>query len=383
MPPKKKATTKAAAPIAKHRMGWDRKAAKGKALDDFRARFAKDMGSELTERKVSAIEAIPTGSLDLDVALGVGGWRVGRIHEVWGPEHSGKTTLAILSCIEALRANPDQMVGWVDMENTFDEKWAVSLGLDLSRVLFHTPVTAEDTADAGKRMILSGMCSMVVIDSIGGMISRIEFEKEADEAVMANVAKIVTRMVLQASPIANANKTTVLVINQVRAKIAKFGPDTHTAGGWALKHVTTSRVQLSPGPEQSKTISVDGSPLPVSKQIAARVQKNKSAAMGYRAAFWLTNVETDKYGPIGVDIYTEAVTVGKKVGAITGAAWLVLPDGHKVQGAPAAVEYLRGSPEALETLRLAVLDKVRDRISGDDAPTPEDDLAEYIESEDA
>lgn len=380
MPPKKKAATKTAAP--RHRMGWDRKDAKGKALEDFKAKFASDMGSSLQTLKAdpSKIEAIPTGSLDLDVALGIGGWRVGRIHEVWGVEHAGKTTLAILSCIEALRVRPNQMVGWIDMEQTFDEVWAEALGLDLSKVLFHTPINAEDTADAAKRMIMSGMCSMVVLDSVGSMISRAEFEKEADEAVMAKVAKIVTRMVQQASPIAKANETTILVINQVRARIASFGADTHTAGGWALKHVTSSRVALSSGADQPRKVRINGEDIPVSKQVAGRVEKNKSAAMGYRAKFWITNVETEKHGPIGVDRYAEALSVGKKTGVIKGASWMTLPCGERLQGGEKVMEFLKEHPESMQTLRDAVLASVRNRVEAEPEDT-DDELEEFINSE--
>lgn len=366
----------------KHRMGWDRRPATASALKEFKSKFEKDMGVAIKDRKSrAAVRAISTGSLDLDLALGVGGWRTGRIHEVWGPEHVGKTTLAILSCIEALKANPDQRVGWVDMENTFDETWATQLGLDLNKVLFHTPVTAEDTADAGRRMITSGMCSMVVLDSVGGMISRAELEKEADEAVMANVAKIVTRMVLAASPIGAANGTTTLVVNQVRARISSFGPDTHTAGGWALKHVTTSRVRLSAGGDSPKMIAVDGDQVPVSKQIAARVEKNKSAAAGYRAKFWLTNVPTEKHGDYyGIDTVNETLVVGKKLGVIKGAGWLTFPNGHRVQGTKAGYAYLTENPDALSEVREKVLAIGASRA---EAPSEEEALEEFINSPEA
>lgn len=374
MPPKQK--------TAPSRSRWERKPATDKALADFRESFRKGMGVAPEHRKVGPVDAIPTGSLDLDVALGIGGWRVGRIHEVWGPEHVGKTTLMILSCIEALKKFPDQMVGWIDMEQTFDEAWAEALGLDLSKVEFYTPATAEDVADAAKRMIQSGMLSMVVLDSVGGMISRIEFEKEADESVVANVAKIVTRMVLASSPVAASNGTTVMVINQVRSKIGSYGADTHTAGGWALKHITTSKVQLSSGGETPRTVQVYGDPLPVSKQIAARVQKNKSAPTGYRAKFWLTNVPTDKHGPIGIDTLSEAITVGRKLGVITGASWMVLPTGEKHQGAEKTKAFLEANPKALEALRAAVLAKVRNRPEVEpDVDADAEEMEAYLEAE--
>lgn len=376
MPPKTKKTT-----APKHRRGWDRRSATGAALADFQTAFAKDMGVELEKRSGKNLQVIPTGSLDLDVALGIGGWRAGRIHEIWGAEHMGKTSLSILSCIEALKASPDQMVGWIDMEQTFDDPWAEKLGLDLSKVMFHTPIDAEDTADAVKRMVMSGMCSFVVLDSIGGMISRAEMEKESDEAVVANVAKIVTRMVKQVSPVATANGTTVLVVNQVRSIIgAMKGPDTHTAGGWALKHVTTSRVRLSGGGEAPRQVRMNGEDIPVSKYVAAKVEKNKSAAMGYKGKFWLTNVATAKHGPIGIDQPAEAVSVGRKVGLIKGTTWLTLPNGEKFQGKEKTADYLRDNPEEMASLRALILASVRDRV---DVETEDGsgDMEEFLEAE--
>lgn len=196
---------------------WKPQKATTAAVERFKADFEKSMGPGLViGRKAEPYKVIPTGSLVLDAKLGVGGWPIGRIHELWGPDGAGKTTLAILAAIQAQRTQPDKLVGWNDMEQNFDVAWAVKHGLDMDRVAFYTPRNAEDTADSVTKMIRSGLFSYVTLDSVGGMISRIEQEKNADEATVGLVAKIVTRAVKNAAPMANATGTTLMILNQVR-----------------------------------------------------------------------------------------------------------------------------------------------------------------------
>lgn len=270
------------------------------------------------------------------------------------------TTMGILAVIEAQRTQPDKMCAWVDMEQTFEEQkaWAVSLGLDLTRLWrpAHPPRTAEDVADATQEFVSSGLCSVVVLDSIGGMITKLEYEKAADQATVASVARVVTRMVKQCSPIGYANGTTTLVINQVRSNIAKYGPDTTTPGGWALKHITSMRLKASRGGERPKTIRYDGADLPVGYEVSVKVEKNKSAPYGRVANFWLFNRGTDTYGPLGVNKAAEAAVLGPRYGAVeTKGAWYTLSDGERCNGNKALVAHLFDHPEKVEEIRAAVL----------------------------
>lgn len=346
------------------------------ALKRFREAFAADMGAPpVSGLRANNYEVIPTGSLAVDAALGIGGLVRGRVHEFWGPEHAGKTTLGILTAVQAQKTYPDQMVGIVDMEQTFDWAWAVNLGLDPERTMLHTPEDAEDTADAVKRFIYSGMFSLVTLDSVGGMISRAEMEKEAEDEVVAKVAKIVTRMVKIAAPAAHQNGTTVLVINQVRSIVGANGkgPDTHTSGGWALKHITTTKSQVRRG--ERRTIKVRGEDVPVGYQVNLRVEKNKVAPAGRKGSFWLANQATEKYGPVGVDTLTETVELAKEWGIIEGSTWLTLPNGERFQGIKKATEYLREHPDQVGDLRAKVLESVRKENLSDDAPAlSEEDL---------
>lgn len=352
MPPKKKSST--------FTTDWKSKKATDSALNTFLDAFSSELGAGTATRGKSKekTKVIPTGSMNLDLALGIGGWPLGRIVEIWGPEHSGKTTLAMLAVASAQRLYPDKACAWVDMEQTFDETWAETLGVDLNRlVLVKNPHSAEDVADAYKRMVMSGLFSIAVLDSIGGMISRREFEKESDEEVVATVAKIVTRMVKQVAPMSRANGTCSMVINQVRSNIGGYGASESTGGGWALKHITSVKCAVRRG--ESKAIQIDGKPVPVGHEVNVRVQKNKLSAYGRVGSFWLYNTKTADNNP-GVDPIPEIVEVGKKIGVIEGSTYLTLPSGERINGKPKTVDYLREHPDQVADISKRIMHMLAD-----------------------
>jgi recombination protein RecA len=206
---------------------------------------------------------------------------------------------------------------------------------------------------------------MVVIDSVGGMIGKSEFEKDADEAVVAEVARIVTRMVKQISPLGADNRTTTLVINQVRANIDgnARGPKTGTSGGWALKHITTIRIRVRRGADQAKFVTVGGERVPVGYPMVAIIEKNKCAPYGSQATIWLFNQATTKYGPVGVDMISEAWDFGTRYGIIArGGANYTFPNGEVVRTADAAEKYLRENPVLAQEIREKVLEHLRGEI---------------------
>lgn len=260
--------------------------------------------------------------------------------------------------------------------NTFDPVWAAALGVDVKKLLRPPVKTAEDTADATKRLVESGLCSLVVLDSVGGMIAKMEFQKEADEATVGLVAKIVTRMVKQVSPMAKHNGTTVCVVNQVRASIGGYGADETTSGGWALKHVTTIRLQVKRA-GQPHTITVGGKTVPVGHEMSIKVQKNKMGPYGQVAHVWLHNVETDKYGPIGVDVAQETFDFSKQMGLLGSkqGGYYMFPDETEVRGEPAAVSLMRERPDLRNILRGKVLASLAgaQRDESEDVPGEDED----------
>lgn len=380
MPPTAKKKT-----AASFTTDWKSNKASSTAIKKFEETFSKEMGLGVLSRKatITPYAVIPTGSLALDYALGIGGLPVGRIVEIWGPEHAGKTTEACLAIASAQRTQPEKMTAWVDAEQTFDKKWAQKLGVDLTRMwLVENPKTAEDVADALKRFVMSGLCSLVVVDSIGSMIGKVEFEKESEDSVVAIVAKIVTRMVKQIASMGHSNGTTTMVVNQVRAVVGGnvHGPKTQSSGGWALRHVTSVRLSVRRG--ESKSIKVDGNEIPVAHQVITKVEKNKCAPYGRTATFWLYNTPTDS-NDIGVDPIGEVIEFGKRMGIIEGSTWLTLPNGQRFNGAPKTAEYLEANPEVVAEIRervLAGLAGIIHEESEDEAADPTGLLA-YLESD--
>lgn len=359
MPAKKKAAPKKTTTNVGR---WEGRDASDRAIAQFEATFAKEMGVDLSEHRSADIKPYvvsPTGSIALDRALRIGGWPQGRVCEVWGPEHAGKTTLMMLAVREAQRKYPNKMCGWGDMEQTFDDQWATTLGVDLNR-LWRPPVrTAEQLADTARRFIESGLCSMVVLDSVGAMISSQEFVKESDQTTVGIVAKIVTRAVKQASSIGASNGTTTMVVNQVRANIDgnKFSPSETEAGGWALKHITTMKLWVRRG--ETLTVKHEGKDLPVGHEVAIRVTKNKCAPYGNTCSFYIKNQPTETYGEPGVDIVQEAFEFGTKVGVIKqhGGWYNPNPDDpdFKINGGEKVVAWLRDQPALVEHIRERVL----------------------------
>jgi recombination protein RecA len=206
------------------------------------------------------------------------------------------------------------------------------------------------------------------------MISRLEMEKDADEATVGKVPGIVTRMVKASSPMAFANGTTLCVINQVRANIGGWGPDEDTGGGWALKHVTTMKMQVKKaGGEGTRHMAKVGGhekPIPVGYKMAVRVQKNKMGPEGVVAEMWFHNVATSTFGPIGFDAVQEIFDFAKRFKLMgSGAGGNYEVEGEKIKGGETKVmEYLRQNPDVVQALREKVLEQVSHLAQDDDTP---------------
>lgn len=356
-----------------------------KRAQTFMEDFEKSMGAGTLRRgtKKKKYETISTGSIVLDVATGVGGYVRGRIAQIHGPQDLGKTTLAFAACAEAQRANPDQMVGYIDVENKVDEEWAEAWGVDRSRWFLYVPPTAEDTSDAVKRMLSAGLkegkplFSFVVVDSIGAMIGRVETEKDADDDTVAVVARIVTRMVKYATSFLPRSNAAMLVINQVRANISTtgFGPKVELPGGWALKFCTTMGLQVRGTDKQAPAATVGGERIPVGRYTAVKIERNKVAPAG-RVATILLNTVATKTTPVGIDKPDEAFQVGDKLDIITrSGSNYTLPDGSRHNGQPKTIEYLRAHPEVVEEIRRRAIAMHEAELIDDEPP----ELPEGIE----
>jgi recombination protein RecA len=343
------------------------------ALRRFKEKFEKNYGEgslELAADNLVPYEVISTGSLTLDYRTGVGGLVEGRLVEYWGPDGVGKTTFAMMACREAQKKH-DKEVAWIDVEHKLDKPWAAAQGVDLKRCHIYPPNNAEDVADAMKDMIRSDLFSIIVLDSIGGMIPEAEKEKDADQAVMAQQAKIVTRMVKIAATEAPKTHTIPLFINQVRANLS-YGADTTTGGGFALKHATTMKMRFRRTGDDPLKASIFGEdkPIIVGHKVAIYIERNGVAPAYKTAIVGLFNQPTEKYGPQGVDIVDEAVTLGLNLGVIDqSGGWYTLPTtGERINGRDKLVEALRHEPDTIADLRTRILATVAGEVHEEELP---------------
>lgn len=337
------------------------RAASKKALDRFEAEFEKNFSVRPERKKKSQYETIPFPSLVVDEASGVGGLVEGRLHEFWGGDAIGKTTFALMCVANFQRKYPARYAALIDMEHTFDPDWAKALGVNLDRFYVVASDTAEDVSDMLSMLMRSTDIDvgLIVVDSIGAMIPRVEFDKAADEQTVGINAKIVTRMVQKAAVECDRYDTTVVMLNQIRANISAFGKDTTTGGGFALKHSTTMKLEFKMGGTQF-TVRRDGEAIPVGYPVSVRFERNKVAPKGRKATFNLIVVPSKQYGPIGVDRVPEAFTLGKRYDIIErSGAWYRLPstppDDSGFQGEAKVIEHLREHPEEVEDIRNRVL----------------------------
>jgi recombination protein RecA len=337
------------------------------SLKSLREQMTKTYGEGRVTRRdsVKKYEVISTGSLSLDHAMRVGGWVRGRTHEIIGVEGVGKTTVTITSMAEAQRTYPDEVVGYIDMEQTFDFDWAAANGLDTSddRFIHVFPDDTEQVSDMLRQMCQTGLFSMLVVDSIGGMESKQAFEKGADEAVMGRNAQAITRMVKHVATLARTHNVAIVFVNQYRANLSGMGSDI-SAGPKALRYNTTMKVEMRRTGEPTLKVGKGADEEEVGRQVRAKVSRSKVAAQGKSAEFWIINQPTEEYGPIGIDQADEAVVIGDIAGIFgRRGSWYDLPDGTSHNGKDAVKTHLRANPEELQRIRKLALEKVSDEVT--------------------
>jgi RecA/RadA recombinase len=271
------------------------------------------------------------------------------------------STQCLITTAEAQKKEPDKVQGWIDVENTFDPAWARRHGVDMEKLVLSQPGNAEEVADIAKDMVMSGLFNLITLDSVGAMISQKEKDKDADEATVALVAKVVTRMTKIMAAEAPRAGVVVLIINQARANIGAMGraATIQRTGGFALSHVTTHRLHFRRGKDTfvvgTKNDTLD-SRVQVGQQIAIHIEKNKVAPPKRTALLTYFNQDTDQYGPTGIDRAYDAYTMGSQVEVFgRRGSWYDLPDGTEHRSKDALLEYLRATPSAVDLIRDRVL----------------------------
>lgn len=287
------------------------------------------------------VEAIPTGALALDVALGIGGVPRGRIIEIYGPESSGKTTLSLEILAEAQAMGG--VVAFIDAEHALDPSYAARIGVDIDEVLISQPDTGEQALEICDMLVRSGAIDAIVIDSVAALVPRAEIEGEIGETTVGLQARLMSQALRKLAGSLAKSKTTCIFINQLREKIGvMFGNPETTTGGRALKFFSSVRIDIR------RIDSIKNGNEVVGNRVRAKVVKNKVAAPFRSAEFDIMyGTGISKEGSI-LDMAVENSIVSKS------GAWYTYETERLGQGREAAKEFLRTNPDLSDEIERKV-----------------------------
>lgn len=319
---------------------------KKKALETCIAQIEKNYGKGAVMRLGDDIpvnvEALSTGSLSLDLALGIGGVPKGRIVEIYGPEASGKTTLALHVVAAAQKAGGE--AAYIDVEHALEPAYARALGVDIDSLLISQPDTGEQALDIAESLVRSSAVDVVVVDSVAALIPRIELEGEMGDSVVGALARLMSQAMRRLAGAISKNGCTVIFINQLRQKIGvMYGNPETTPGGLALKYYASVRIDV----RRIETLK-SGNEM-IGNRTRAKVIKNKCAPPFKEAEFDII------YGE-GISKVGEIVDLGVKLELIDKAgAWFTVGD-QRIQGRDATKAYLLNNPEICNKIEQQIRD---------------------------
>ena len=306
-------------------------------LDKIEKTFGKGSIMNMASQEIEDIEVIPTGSLNLDIALGVGGYPKGRIVEIYGPESSGKTTLAIHAIAECQKQGGFAAI--IDAENAFDRSYAEALGVDLSKLWISQPDTGEQALDIAENLIRSSAMDLIVIDSVAALTPKGEIEGDMGENRVGLHARLMSQALRKLAGIINRTKSTCIFINQLREKIGAYGNPETTTGGNALKYYASVRLDI-----RKSTPIKDADGEVIGNLTKVKVAKNKVAPPFRRAEF-------DIMFGRGISKVGEIVDVGADLDIIRkSGSWYSYEDTKLGQGRDKAIEVLNENPDLLELI---------------------------------
>ncbi|MDO5335717.1 MAG: recombinase RecA [Coriobacteriia bacterium] len=311
--------------------------------DQIQRKFGKGAIMKLGDNVDMVVETIPTGALPLDVALGVGGVPRGRIVEIYGPEASGKTTLALHIVAEAQAAGG--IVAYIDAEHALDPVYAAKLGVDVDEMLISQPDTGEQALEICDMLVRSGAIDCVVIDSVAALVPRAEIEGEIGDVTVGMQARLMSQALRKLAGSLSKSKTTCVFINQLREKIGvMFGSPETTTGGRALKFYSSVRLDV----RRTESLKRDGEF--VGNRVKVKVVKNKVAPPFRQAEFDLMYGEGISKEGCVLDMGVDAGIVNKS------GSWFSYGDERLGQGREAVKAVLHDNPD----LRNEIEDKVRE-----------------------
>ncbi len=319
----------------------DKKRALETAISQIEHNYGKGAIMRLGDNLAVNVDAVPTGSLSLDLALGIGGIPKGRIIEIYGPESSGKTTLAIHMIAEAQKLGGE--VAFIDAEHALEPAYARAIGVDIDSLLISQPDTGEDALAITETLVRSGAVDMIVVDSVAALVPRSEIEGEMGESSVGVVARLMSQALRKLAGSISKTQCIVIFINQLREKIGvMYGNPETTPGGRALKYFSSVRIDV----HRIETLKVGGEM--VGNRTRAKVVKNKVAPPFKEAEFDIM------YGE-GISKIGEIIDLAVKLDLIEkGGAWFTIGD-QRIQGRDAVKDYLKANPDIAADLE----DKIR------------------------
>ena len=320
---------------------------KKKALETAMAQIEKSYGKgsimRLGDNLQTNVEAIPTGSLTLDLALGIGGVPRGRIIEIYGPEASGKTTLALHIIAEAQKAGGE--VAFVDAEHALDPIYASALGVDIDNLLISQPDTGEDALAITDTLVRSGAIDVVVVDSVAALVPRSEVEGEMGASSVGVVARLMSQALRKLAGSISKTNCIVIFINQLREKIGGYGNPETTPGGRALKYFSSVRLDVR---RASNGAIKNGTDI-IGNKATVKVVKNKVAPPFKMAEFDIL------YGE-GISRLGEIIDLGVELDIIEkGGSWFTVGE-TRIQGRDGVRDYLKENPEVAEDIAKQIME---------------------------
>ncbi len=332
-----------------------RKKALELALQQIEKNFGKGAVMRLGQNMGMNVESIPTGSMALDAALGIGGLPRGRIVEIYGPESSGKTTLALHAVAEAQKRGGE--AAFIDVEHALDPVYARALGVDVDALLVSQPDTGEQALEIMEALIRSGAVDIVVLDSVAALVPRAEIEGEMGDSHVGLQARLMSQAMRKLAGAVSKSNCIAIFINQLRLKVGVvYGNPEVTAGGNALKYYASVRLDV----RRTETLKVSGES--IGSHTRVRVVKNKVAPPFKEAEFDVM------YGE-GISHESELLDLAVKLDIVQkSGAWFYYKEGRLGQGRDKAKEYLRENAETAQEIEQLVREALQREAQAHAAP---------------
>ena len=318
------------------------------AIEKIEKDFGKGSIMKLGDKPSVSVESIPTGSLDLDIALGIGGIPRGRIIEIYGPESSGKTTLAQHIVAECQKKGG--IAAFVDAEHALDPEYARNIGVKIEDLLISQPDTGEQALDITEELVRSGAVDIIVVDSVAALVPKAEIDGSMEDQQMGLQARLMSKALRKLTGIIGKTNTTVIFINQLRMKIGfVLGNPETTTGGNALKYYSSVRMEIR------RTETIKGENGDLCNHVKVKVLKNK-VAPPFRTA------EFDIIFGKGICKFGNILDVGVKMNIVDkSGSWFSYKDEKLGQGREKAKEFLANNPETMASIEKEIREKLAEK----------------------